>query len=625
MKKLLFTLIVTSIFCANAFCASPKADKIRITDAGGYYTSTEVEGALQEAGAAAGHNAVTLNTSADTFLNLTGQDLFLDDAPTNKLWGGPASGANTTPTYRAVVDDDIPDTITLTNITQIGTRTSVLLTDTADILYEEELNSLSELTAQITDVSTFLNNGTTFGGEVSGAYGSLVVGNDVLDDQYYDSEADLTTLLDNNYQPLEATLTDVADGTIAEDLVNTANPWADNEVADDITLTNITQITTRTSTLLTDTADLLYETELSNVTELNAQISETVLYGGALTNTKYCIANGTAGLIDCTAEAGAGSGDLLADATVPMTADWDIGNFDITLKSLTGDGTIEGAALTEGGEAVYNSTETPGGELGGSWASPTIDDSVAVTGWNLTTPTLTTSLTTDSKTISEAEIGRLDGLTSAIIDDDKIDTFSELDTIVTDKALVNKADGAVWTGTHDFGGATAVEIENTAGDVVVSNLGEVAVDTTQKQLVVYDGVEKVIPLRHIIQGQLGTGDYDADPDVFMLSLHADTYPDGILITQWTVDCNEADPTTELNANLYYCDDRGTGSFPGASPELIDVIDTATGNSSENTMGNSDLGSGIIPTGKELYVIIDTDPTSDTTLFRVKVHFYIPED
>lgn len=33
-------------------------------------------------------------------------------------------------------------------------------------------------------------------------------------------------------QPLEATLTDIADGTIAENLVNTANPWAANEVAD---------------------------------------------------------------------------------------------------------------------------------------------------------------------------------------------------------------------------------------------------------------------------------------------------------------------------------------------------------------------------------------------------------
>lgn len=39
------------------------------------------------------------------------------------------------------------------------------------------------------------------------------------------------------YQPLEATLTDIADGTIAENLVNTVNPWADNEVADSITVT----------------------------------------------------------------------------------------------------------------------------------------------------------------------------------------------------------------------------------------------------------------------------------------------------------------------------------------------------------------------------------------------------
>jgi hypothetical protein len=40
------------------------------------------------------------------------------------------------------------------------------------------------------------------------------------------------------FQPLEATLTDIADGTIAENLVNTANPWADNEVANDITVSN---------------------------------------------------------------------------------------------------------------------------------------------------------------------------------------------------------------------------------------------------------------------------------------------------------------------------------------------------------------------------------------------------
>jgi len=52
-----------------------------------------------------------------------------------------------------------------------------------------------------------------------------------------------------------------------------------------------------------------------------------------------------------TVSAGGGSGDLLADGSVPMTANWDIGNYDITLKSLTGDGTIEGATITEDGVA----------------------------------------------------------------------------------------------------------------------------------------------------------------------------------------------------------------------------------------------------------------------------------
>lgn len=47
-----------------------------------------------------------------------------------------------------------------------------------------------------------------------------------------------------NYQPLEATLTDIADGTITENLVNTANPWADNEVADNITASNYLSLTT---------------------------------------------------------------------------------------------------------------------------------------------------------------------------------------------------------------------------------------------------------------------------------------------------------------------------------------------------------------------------------------------
>jgi hypothetical protein len=49
-----------------------------------------------------------------------------------------------------------------------------------------------------------------------------------------------------------------------------------------------------------------------------------------------------------------------------------------------------GDALTLTGEDFdFDGGTSPGGELGGTWPSPTIDDSLAVTSWNLTTPTLT--------------------------------------------------------------------------------------------------------------------------------------------------------------------------------------------------------------------------------------------
>lgn len=60
----------------------------------------------------------------------------------------------------------------------------------------------------------------------------------------------LTTL---GAQAADATLTDIADGTIAENLVNTANPWADNEVANDLTIADGT-IGTSTINLLSSDA-----------------------------------------------------------------------------------------------------------------------------------------------------------------------------------------------------------------------------------------------------------------------------------------------------------------------------------------------------------------------------------
>ncbi len=59
----------------------------------------------------------------------------------------------------------------------------------------------------------------------------------------------------------------------------------------------------------------------------------------------------------------------------------------ISVTNITGTATTDVKTLLEDGNAVYNSTESCGGELGGTWASPTIDDNVTVTGWNIGTST----------------------------------------------------------------------------------------------------------------------------------------------------------------------------------------------------------------------------------------------
>jgi hypothetical protein len=93
---------------------------------------------------------------------------------------------------------------------------------------------------------------------------------------------------------------------------------------------------------------------------------------------------------------------------------------------------------------------------------------------------------------------------------------------------------------------------------------------------------------------------------------------GITITSIVVQSSVADPTTELNANLKYCDDQGTGAFPGANDTLITAIDTTTGNYSST--GRTDS----IATGKTLYVLIDADPVDIGNTWKVTVTYNIKQ-
>lgn len=99
------------------------------------------------------------------------------------------------------------------------------------------------------------------------------------------------------------------------------------------------------------------------------------------------------------------------------------------------------------------------------------------------------------------------------------------------------------------------------------------------------------------------------------------FPNGITITSWYIDCvTSTNPTTELNANLRYCDGITGGAMPGGNIVLVDVLDSTDGNSSETNMANSNLGSGVIPAGKILYLQMDADPTDASTVWSLVVNF-----
>ena len=73
-------------------------------------------------------------------------------------------------------------------------------------------------------------------------------------------------------------------------------------------------------------------------------------------------------------------------------------------------------------------------------------------------------------------------------------TFTTGITVPNDSisaAELNEGDAFTWTSTHDFGGATSLEIPNAAAPTV-NAIGEIALDTTSDQLVYYGASKRVL-------------------------------------------------------------------------------------------------------------------------------------
>jgi len=294
---------------------------------------------------------------------------------------------------------------------------------------------------------------------------------------------------------------------------------------------------------------------------------------------------------------GSGSGDLLADGTVPMTANWDIGNYDITLKALTGDGTIEGATLTEGGNAVSNDTEIEAvvEPLIDTLANLTSIQSVTVTladagadaffGWDDVGGAAYENLTAaEALAIVGGAANDFDGsgdVTVAIADIS--DLGSNVGTFLGTPSSANFASAVTdETGVDEmvFASGPVVTLgENSTipNNVTVDSLGEISIGANDDQLHYYGVGERVLS-------------YKKEKSVFVENpTNGDHIPlwktlDPITVTKIHCACDPFGSSESVNINLMECDSTADNC---ATVDDFIVCDN-DGATDDGTLANSSI-------------------------------------
>jgi len=205
--------------------------------------------------------------------------------------------------------------------------------------------------------------------------------------------------------------------------------------------------------------------------------------GGTSSSTGITVFHGDARYVNVSGDTMTGSLDVSATASgwvihaqdlLTSSGALSVDGLSYLTGNVTSAGTIEGATITEGGNAVYNATETPGGELGGTWASPTIDDGISIASITLTTAVTATGLIGDedlqTEDFGEFSCAGEDACTidSGVIDADNIGAdavqVSELDiSSVSDDIAADIAEG-------ELADSIVVSADIKDGTIVVADL-----------------------------------------------------------------------------------------------------------------------------------------------------------
>ena len=204
----------------------------------------------------------------------------------------------------------------------------------------------------------------------------------------------------------------------------------------------------------------------------------------------------------------------------------------------------------------------------------------------------------------------------------------QVDGTLTDAIIVD-ADGTISFPNHsvDASGGN-LEIPNNTSDMTIGTQGQIGFEVTDDQIVLHggsvgeaQGEVAMSVLEHIVLVFDPGWAYDQESTYRTLGIMyvGDDFPEGFTLTEWKVNYQGGDPTTELDADII-CDT--TPDFnPAAGATVMDVIDTTAGASS----ADSGFDSATCANGSRMYVRFGADPTDDNVLVTLEIWGYAEAD
>ena len=207
-------------------------------------------------------------------------------------------------------------------------------------------------------------------------------------------------------------------------------------------------------------------------------------------------------------------------------------------------------------------------------------------------------------------------------------TWAQFLTELIAEGLASTA-GDVYTGAHDFGGAT-VEIPNSnSGDAALTVEGQIHYKSDEDFIALHGGTageaqgeHGFSALQHIVLIVDLSWYYDQETTYRALPIMTvgDDFPHGFTITELSLRAVGGDPTTELTVTDLYCDTTPDYNL-AADATKMDDLDTTAGVFSEDTT----FVSATCANGSYMYIDIGADPTDANVIWIFEMWGYAEED